>query len=130
MRKTRSSSLLFSAICASNCLASRAWCDVPGGCECNDQWNGTLCDQCATGFSHNECLTRLCDSSYTFFWLTNNHAASCSSGCLGDCNLPGECYCPFGYHGEFCNISVPLNSSFSGIGVCQFADVTTLCLPG
>ncbi len=66
--RVRSWFFLSLAICASNCLASRAWCDIPGGCECNDQWNGTLCDQCATGFSQNECLTRSCICLFVSFW--------------------------------------------------------------
>ena len=127
--------IFLSAVCATSCLADRAYCTIPGGCDCNQQWDGTLCDGCSIGFTGADCSNRLFIAKQWTRFKTHLllPAATCLSGCGGSCYLPGECYCNFGYSGPYCNISTPLSkkrNTYSGLGVCTFTDVNVLCLKG
>jgi hypothetical protein len=94
---------------------------VEGICDCDDGWDGTLCDvdMCAgIDCDHGDCVDGecVCDDGWDGT-LCDDCETDC--GAHGACNDAGECACTDGYTGDNCQ--TPPTSSLCS-NTCEYAD--------
>jgi hypothetical protein len=87
------------AICSTPCV--NGICTAPNTCTCNEHWGGNLCDQCADGWTADDCGTGMVPMI-----LASTHvSAICREGCdHGTCSTPGDCDCNSHWTGARCNM--------------------------